>query len=47
MANKKVQNIHIIANTKCQNFKVETQQEGLGWKHNKNESVFTNTTSIP
>ena len=23
---------------------VETQQEGVGWKHNKSECVFTNTT---
>jgi hypothetical protein len=28
-----------------QKLKMEIKQEGLGWKHNKSEHVFTNTTS--
>ena len=30
-----------------QKLKMEIKQEGLGWKHNNSERVFTNTTSAP
>jgi hypothetical protein len=43
---KGMKNIYHCKN-QVQKLKVETQQEGLGWKRNKSECVFTNTTPAP
>ena len=40
---KGINNVYHCKN-QVQTLKVETQQEGLEWKHNKSECAFTNTS---